>query len=139
MAEKAEEKEKVELRYMMWDPQIIEKEQALADKFTVENPHIKITVEAAAYNQFWEKMQAMAAGKNLPDVFWMSSGTVKDYAKMGALLDIDDRVASLDQSKYFPSAFNVLRAPNFSGKMYAFPYAVVNCISYYNIRLFDEA
>jgi len=25
--------EKIELRYMMWDPQIIEKEQALAQKF----------------------------------------------------------------------------------------------------------
>ena len=98
----------------------------MADKFTQEHPNISITVEAVAYGQFWEKMQPMAAGKNLPDVFWMSSGTVKDYAKMGSLLDIDDRVAKLDQSKYFPNAFNVLRAPNFPGKMYAFPWAVVN-------------
>jgi len=137
--EKVEKKEKAELRYMMWDPQIIEKEQAVADNFMAENPHIKITIETAAWTQFWEKMQAMAAGKNLPDVFWMSSDYVKPYSKMGALLDIDDRVANLDQSKYFPSAFNVLRAPNFAGKMYAFPWAVVACISYYNIRLFDEA
>jgi multiple sugar transport system substrate-binding protein len=81
----------------------------------------------------------MAAAKNLPDVFWMSSALVKDYSKLGAILNIEDRVAKLDQSKYFPSAFHVLRAPSFDGQMYAFPWAVVTCISYYNIRMFDEA
>ena len=52
--------EKIELRYMMWDPQIIEKEQELADKYQQENPNVTITVESAAFAQFWEKMQAMA-------------------------------------------------------------------------------
>ena len=131
--------EKIELRYMMWDPQIIEKEQALADKYEQENPNVTITVESAAFAQFWEKMQAMAAAKNMPDVFWMSSGYVKDYARLGAILNIEDYVNKLDQSKYFPSAFGVLRAPTFEGDMYSFPWAVVTCISYYNKRIFDEA
>jgi len=130
--------EKIELRYMMWDPQIIEKEQALADKYQQENPGVTITIETAAFSQFWEKMQAMAAAKNMPDVFWMSSGYVKDYARLGAILNIEDYVAKLDKSKYFPSAFGVLRAPTFEGDMYAFPWAVVTCISYYNKRIFDE-
>ena len=137
--DKAAMTEQIELRYMMWDPQIIEKEQALADKFHQENPNISVTIESAAFSQFWEKMQAMAAAKNMPDVFWMSSGYVKDYARLGAILNIDDRVAALDQDKYFPSAFGVLRAPTFAGDMYAFPWAVVTCISYYNKRIFDEA
>ncbi len=135
----AAEEEKFTIRYMMWDPQIIEKEQALADKFMQEHPNVTVAVESAAFAQFWEKMQAMAAAKNMPDVLWMSSGTVKDYAKMGALLKLEDYIAKLDLSSYFPSAFNVLRAPDFKGDMYAFPWAVVTCISYYNMRLFDEA
>jgi multiple sugar transport system substrate-binding protein len=130
--------EKIELRYMMWDPQIIEKEQALADKFSQEHPNVTITIESAAFAQFWEKMQAMAAAKNMPDVFWMSSGFVKDYARLGAILNIEDRVNKLDQSQFFPSAFGVLRAPTFEGDMYSFPWAVVTCISYYNKRIFDE-
>jgi multiple sugar transport system substrate-binding protein len=135
----AAKEEKMTLRYMMWDPQIIEEEQALAEKFGQENPNITITVEGVAFNQFWEKMQAMAAAKNMPDVFWMSSGYVKDYAKKGALLKLEDYIKLLDTSKYYASAFNVLRAPNFKGELYAFPWAVVGCISFYNIRLFDEA
>ena len=131
--------EKVELRYMMWDPQIIEKEQALADEFTRQNPNVTVSVEGVAYGQFWEKMQAMAAARNMPDVFWMSSGFVKDYAAMGAILNLEPYVAKIDQSKFFSNAFNVLRAPNFEGDMYAFPWAVVTCISYYNKRIFDEA
>ena len=127
-----------QLRYMMWDPQIIDKEQALADRFHAQNPGISITVESAAFAQFWEKMQAMAAAKNMPDVFWMSSGYVKDYARMGAILDMEDYIATLDTSDYYPSAFGVLRAPTSSGHMYAFPWAVVTCISYYNKRIFDE-
>ncbi len=33
-----------QLRYLMWDPQIIDKEQALADKFHAQNPGISIKV-----------------------------------------------------------------------------------------------
>lgn len=136
--EKAKE-EKIALRYMMWDPQIIEKEEALAAKFTQENPNVTITVEGVAFGQFWEKMKAMAAAKNMPDVFWMSSGTVKQYGKQGALLNLDEHISKLDAKKYYTKALNVLRVPNFQGKLYAFPWAVVGCISFYNIRLFDEA
>ena len=108
--EEAAAAEKIELRYMMWDPQIIEKEQELAVKYQQENPNVTITVESAAFSQFWEKMQAMAAAKNMPDVFWMSSGYVKDYARLGAILNVEEYVGKLDKSKYFPSAFGVLRA-----------------------------
>jgi multiple sugar transport system substrate-binding protein len=131
--------EKIELRYMMWDPQIIEKEQALAQKFHELNPNVSITVEGIAYAQFWEKIQAMAAAKTLPDVFWMAVDRVKDNQRMGALLDLQPYVDKLDKSNYFESVFNVLRAPNANGDMYAFPYAWVVCIFYYNMRLFDEA
>ncbi len=131
--------EKIELRYMMWDPQIIEKEQALAEKFHAMNPNISVTVEGIAYGQFWEKMQAMAAAKTLPDVFWMAVDRVKENYKMGALLDLDKYVAKLNKGDYFDSVFGVVRAPGPSGHMYAFPYAWVVCISFYNMRLFDEA
>jgi len=131
--------EKIALRYMMWDPQIVEKEQALAEKYHAANPNVSVTVEGITYNQFWEKVQAMAAAKNLPDVFWMSVDNVKDYHKMGALLDLENYVAKLDKNNYFESVFNVLRAPNVNGHMYAFPYAWVVCVSFYNMRLFDEA
>jgi multiple sugar transport system substrate-binding protein len=135
----AAKEEKIALRYMMWDPQIIEKEEALAEKFNQENPNITISIEGVAFGQFWEKMKAMAAAKNMPDVFWMSSGTVKEYGKQGALLNLDEHISKLDASKYYTKALNVLRVPNFQGKLYAFPWAVVGCISFYNIRLFDEA
>ena len=95
-ADKAAKEEKVALRYMMWDPQIIEKEEALAEKFNQENPNVTISVEGVAFAQFWEKMKAMAAAKNMPDVFWMSSGTVKRYAKQGALLNLDEHISKLD-------------------------------------------
>ena len=58
--------EVAELRYMMWDPQIVEKEQALADAFVAANDDVaSLLVEAAPYNQYWEKMLAMTAAKNL--------------------------------------------------------------------------
>jgi multiple sugar transport system substrate-binding protein len=129
----------VELRYMMWDPQIIEKEEALAAEFHQQFPNVKVTVEAAAFAQFWQKMQAMAAAKTMPDVFWMSSGYVKDYARLGAIRKLDDFVSNYDPDYFFEKSFNVLRAPNFQGDLYAFPWAVVTNISYYNIRMFDEA
>ena len=49
-----EEAEKVELRYMMWDPQIVEKEEALAVKFSQDNPNVSVTIETAVFAQFWE-------------------------------------------------------------------------------------
>jgi len=131
--------EKVSLRYMMWDPQILEKEEELAEKFSQQNPNVSVSIEAVAFNQYWEKMQAMAAARNMPDVFWMSSGYVKDYANMGAILNLDPYLEKIDTGSFFESSFGVLRAPNFEGNLYAFPWAVVTCISFYNKRMFDEA
>ena len=130
--------EVAELRYMMWDPQIVEKEQALADAFVAANDDVaSLLVEAAPYNQYWEKMLAMTAAKNLPDVFWTDTSNSITYGELDAFKEMTSFIDTIDKGNYFPAAFDTLKSSE--GKTYAFPYAVVNCIFYYNIRLFDEA
>ena len=78
--------EDVVLKYWMWDPNIQEMEQAMVDKFEETHPGIKIELTAIAPKEYWTKMPAMAAAKQMPDVFAMSSGYAEEFALQGALL-----------------------------------------------------
>ncbi|MGQ9630525.1 MAG: ABC transporter substrate-binding protein [bacterium] len=85
-------------------------------------------------------MQVEAAARKLPDVFYMSVSYVKDWVAMGALENLQRYVdRDIDPTNYFSGVFKMVRYPDAKGDMYAFPFAWVVCISYYNKDMFNKA
>ncbi len=132
--------EDVVLKYWMWDPDptIQELERAIIAKFEEAHPGIKIEMTAIASSDYWTKMAAMAASKQLPDVFAMSSGFVEEFALQGALMELTS-YAEKDFKKgdYFWGIMD--KSFDVEGKIYAIPFAWVGSVLYYNKTLFDEA
>lgn len=126
----------VTIRYWMWDPSIKAKEQALISAFEKSHPNIKVELTTMEPKNYWPKLSAMSAAKSLPDVFNMSSGYVEGWSSAGLLYRLNDFVAQLDSSKYFPK---LLAVTTYNGNTYAFPFAWVTTVLYYNKDMFDEA
>jgi multiple sugar transport system substrate-binding protein len=132
----------VTLEYLTWDQAALQlEEKELIPQFEKENPGIKIKGSYAPFAQYWQKIQTMAAAGSPLDAFWMSVAYSWDFANKKFTKDLTPLVkeANLDLSKYYTKVFDILRYPNATGDMYAFPSRWVISVLFYNKKIFDEA
>jgi len=136
-----EVKEKVTLKYFMWDPDLEELEMSIIDEYTKENPHVTIEFEALVPKEYWPKMSALATAGEMPDVFNMSSGYVDEYASKDLLGSIEYYVdRDVNPDDYFSGVFSAVRYPDKeTGSVRAMPFAWVCTVLYYNKDAFDAA
>lgn len=132
------------LRYFSWEP-------AQTDTFESEQELLNICGEAGGYNveleslgtpEYFDRIEALAAANDLPDVFGVGSGTIDQWAEAGLLYDITEFIeADITpiQDQYFSGPFELARFPKPDGAYYAFPYAVIHTVLWYNMDAFDAA
>jgi multiple sugar transport system substrate-binding protein len=131
------EDEPIVLEYWMWDPNFAEQEQAMIDLYEADHPNVKINLTALDPKSYWTKLAAMAATKNMPDVFNMHPNSVEDFVDQNALLDLTDMIKKdFKKDEYFwsvmESSFNV------NDRFYSVPFAWVGSLIYYNKDMFDK-
>ena len=106
---------------------------------------VGITVESAevagGVAELMTELRALNTAGDMPDVFWMSSGFVDEFAADGLLLNMQPYVdLSINPDDYFTAAFAAGRSPNkVDSDMYSFPLRLVETVLYYNIDMFDAA
>lgn len=134
------------LRYFTWEvaqlgPEGEAAELALLAECEAEIG-IKVELETLRTPEFMQRVAALAAADDLPDVFGVSSGTIDEWARDGLLLNIQeyvDRDIEPIMDQYFSGPFGLTRYPKPDGDMYAFPYAIIHTVLWYNMDAFDEA
>jgi multiple sugar transport system substrate-binding protein len=126
----------VTLQYMMWDPDQLEVERVAIAEFEAANPGVTVDVQAMPPKEYWPKMSSLAAAGDLPDVFAMSSGFVKEWAAAGNLADLTEVAADTDLGAYYDGALSVGVVGD---ARVAFPQNWVAPVLYYNKAMFDEA
>ena len=109
----------------------------LIQKFNEKYPNVQVDVVSKDWGTYWTAITAQAASKSLPDVFKMSYAYVDKYAKLGAMKDLTDLIAS--------SGFNlgdfepgVLAAHQSGGKQVSLPRDANTVVLYYNKNLFAD-
>jgi multiple sugar transport system substrate-binding protein len=89
-------------------------------------------------SDYYTKLQTLAAADGLPDLFWTSEGTVKQYADAGLLEDLGDYLKQYpDLTKDIVDG--VLPFGNVDGKQVAFPKDWTSYVMYLNTDMFKEA
>lgn len=79
----------ITLRFAWWGNQSREKlTQQAIELFEKEHPSIKIQPEFSSFASYWQKMNAEAAGNNLPDVMQQNYINCPEYSTKGLLLDL---------------------------------------------------
>lgn len=102
---------------------------------------LEYTEIAGGVAELMTELRALATAGDMPDIFWMSSGFVDEFAADGLLLNLQPFVdRDINEEDYFTSAFAAGRSPNkVDSDMYAFPMLFVETVLYYNVDMFDEA
>lgn len=91
-------------------------------RFAELNPGIKVAYEGVPSDSWPDKIAAMVAGGNAPDVITLAVEDFDQYAKRGALQPLDEYVPSLFRANLFDEA--VLNLGRTGGKLYGIPIAV---------------
>ena len=72
-----------------------------ADLYMSQNPNVDIKVEFTDWSGYWDKLSAMAAGGNMPDIIQMDYSYLNQYQKSGQLADLSEFISNgiIDTSK----------------------------------------
>lgn len=97
--------EEVTLNFAFWGNDVrAEMYNEAIDAFNEEYPNITVNPTFVSWDEYWEKRQTEAAGKNLPDVFQMDMTYVRQYSENGLLLDLTPYIGDLIAAEGFDDA-----------------------------------
>lgn len=88
-----------------------------AKTFEESRDGVTVQIEPSEYSGYTDKLSVMAAGQNLPDVFWMPANQVATFAARDVLLDTETLADGvLDLSQFDPAQVEEWKI---DGKQYA--------------------
>ena len=118
----------------VWAPGVEgEKLPVLARDFEKANPGVKVKVTPIAIEQAHDKILTSIAGNQAPDVSWVGSTWMGEFAKTGALAEAPE---SIDQSQFFEGARD---AVTIDEKAYGVPWHVETRVLFYRTDIAEKA
>lgn len=129
----------VTLNYSIWDSVQEPGMSAIAEAFEDQNPGIQVNVEVTPWDQYWTRLEASAQGSSMPDVFWMHSNEIANYAEGNVLMDLNDVTENSDMFslEQFPEELTELYSTE--DQLLGIPKDYDTVGLWYNKALFDEA
>ena len=115
--------------------------QALADAYHEQNPDVTVEIQVTSWDEYWTKLEAAATSNTLPDVFWMHTNYILQYADNGMLADLTDLYAD-ESATYYTDHYSDVSISNASGsdgKIYGVPKDKDTVGLVYNKEMFDAA
>lgn len=110
----------------------------LLDKYLEEHPNVVLDEESVSNADLATKVQTLAAGDELPDVFMVKGQMAQTFVENGKMYALDDILAEDPQwrDNFKEGVFS-----NFTidEKIYAIPFQVTNTCVFYNTDLFAQA
>src|SRR5690606_11271813 len=110
--------------------------QQIADAFEAEHPDIKVNIEVADWDGYWEKLRVQVAGGTPPDVFAMDAPLYPDWQSRGVLLNLQSYIDAdpgvLDG--IYPITLEAYRTPE---GLYGLPRDFQTIVLFYNKDMFD--
>jgi multiple sugar transport system substrate-binding protein len=117
-------------------------DQIIVDQYHAENPRITISFEPIP-TTYVDKITALQAGGNLPDVIYVADAHVKPFAANKIAADME-KLAAKDKASQallkdvYPAMLDLGRVKSIPGQ-YMLPWALDVLLMYYNKTMFQQA
>lgn len=117
-------------------------DQIVVDQYHAENPRVTISFEPIP-TTYVDKITALQAGDNLPDVIYVADAHVKPFAANKIAADME-KLAAKDKASQallkdvYPAMLDLGRVKSIPGQ-YMLPWALDVLVMYYNKTMFQQA
>jgi len=111
----------------------------LLPDFEVRHPGLRVRLQQIPWSAAHEKLLTAYAGGAMPDVFHVGSTWIPEFAALGALAPLDERIArstSVDSQDFFAG---ILEASRIDGVTLAVPWYVDTRLLFYREDLLERA
>jgi len=125
------------IRFSFWgSPAELPPYYEIIRAFEAKHPDIKVEVVHAPWSTYFDKIQAMMAAEDAPDVMFLH--TIPSWAAKGVL---EDLTPYIEESGFPVELYNqeLLSTFMYNGRIYGFPRDNDTTVLFYNKDLFDEA
>jgi len=125
------------IRFSVWGaPAELPPYLEIIKEFETQNPDIKVELISAPWSSYFDKIQAMMAAEDAPDVMFLH--TIPSWAAKEVLQDLS---AFISDSNFPVESYNaeLLSTFTYKGKIYGFPRDNDTSVLFYNKDLFDKA
>lgn len=130
--------DQVNLTWQMWgsNENDLAAWQHLADMVTEVHPDIKVTMQTAAWNDYWTKLPVLAASGQLGDIVAMQSLRMPNFYAI-----LEPLNARIEADKFDIDAFDtsIVGGMSANNEVYGLPYDVGPWMMFYNKDMFDAA
>jgi multiple sugar transport system substrate-binding protein len=129
----------IEISYSAWGApeELAVWKQIIAD-FEAANPTIKVNIEVADWDSYWDKLKTELAANTPPDVFAMDAPLYLDYQSRGVLLNLQPYLdKNPDMLKdIYPQTLDAYKTPD---GYFGLPHDFQTIVLFYNKDMFDKA
>ncbi|MFT4107924.1 MAG: ABC transporter substrate-binding protein [Lacrimispora sp.] len=131
--------DKVTLNFTWWGNQLRnDVTKQAVDLYMSQNPGVEIKVEFTDWTGYWDKLSAMAAGGNLPDILQMDYSYLNQYQQSGQLANLSEFIDSgVIDTKNVPDS--VIDSGSIDGKCYAISIGSNALVMTYDKAIVEEA
>ncbi len=119
-------------------PEEFETNMVIIDKFMELNPDVNVNVIYSTWDEYPAKVQTLAAGGNAPDVMWVITQDVGDWACRSFLVNLEPYIDATDVNldDYLGGAVEMC---SYDGTVWTLPRDVASRSLWYNKDMFDAA
>lgn len=104
--------------------------------FEEQNPNIKVNVKEVEFEEAANQFKTATLSNSAPDIFRADIGWTTEFADLGVLLPLKDKVTEADQQDYFESAF---KYNMYEDNIYGIPMVTDAPALLYNKRMLADA
>ena len=127
------------ITYALWgSPQEGQVWKTIAATFEAAHPDIKVNIEVADWDSYWEKLRVQMAGGTPPDVFAMDAPLYMDWQSRGVLLNLQPYLEA--EPGILDGVYPItLEAYKTADGIFGLPRDFQTIVLYYNKDMFDAA
>ncbi|OXM84354.1 ABC transporter substrate-binding protein [Paenibacillus rigui] len=129
----------VTLKFLTWGNQAhLDMYNKLLETYKKTHPNVTVTMESIPFADYQQKVSVLAAGRELPDLAWVSERMVPQFMANDILADVSDvkTDASFHMDDFIPSTLSLFTKDD---KLYGLPFSTPPSVMFYNQDLFDKA
>jgi multiple sugar transport system substrate-binding protein len=105
-------------------------------QFEAANPGTKINLEILPFSTYFERLPVQISSGNAPDVFFLVSGQVQNYARMEVLADLTELVPEEELAQFRPAQIDF---STYEDTLIAVPFTTTVLTMLINQDLFEQA